>query len=112
MRFELELEIFEGRLELADLPEAWNTRMVEYLGVEVPDDARGVLQDVHWAGGTFGYFPTYSLGNVIAAQIWDTAQADAARPGRPDRATASWCRCATGSASASTVMEASSCPRR
>jgi carboxypeptidase Taq len=76
MRFELELEIFEGRLKLADLPEAWNTRMAEYLGVEVPDDARGVLQDVHWAGGTFGYFPTYSLGNVIAAQIWDAAQAD------------------------------------
>jgi carboxypeptidase Taq len=74
MRFELELEIFEGRLELTDLPEAWNTRMAEYLGVEVPDDARGVLQDVHWAGGTFGYFPTYSLGNVIAAQIWDTAR--------------------------------------
>jgi carboxypeptidase Taq len=75
MRFELELEIFEGRLELTELPEAWNARMAEYLGVEVPDHARGVLQDVHWAGGTFGYFPTYSLGNVIAAQIWDTANA-------------------------------------
>ena len=75
MRFELELELFEGRLELADLPEAWNARMAEYLGVEVPDDARGVLQDVHWAAGAFGYFPTYSLGNVIAAQIWDAARA-------------------------------------
>ena len=73
LRFELELEIFEGRLELADLPEAWNARMAEYLGVEVPDDASGVLQDVHWSGGAFGYFPTYSLGNVIAAQIWDAA---------------------------------------
>ena len=71
MRFELELELLEGRLELADLPEAWNARIADYLGIEVPDDARGVLQDVHWAGGSFGYFPTYSLGNLIAAQIWD-----------------------------------------
>ena len=73
LRFELELELFEGQLEPADLPEAWNARMAEYLGVEVPDDAAGVLQDVHWSGGAFGYFPTYSLGNVIAAQIWDLA---------------------------------------
>src|SRR3954464_4786101 len=71
LRFELELEIFGGRLELRDLPEAWNDRMRDYLGVEVPDDANGVLQDVHWAGGTFGYFPTYALGNVIAGQLWD-----------------------------------------
>jgi len=74
MRFELELEVFEGGLELADLPEAWNARTAEYLGLEVPDDARGVLQDVHWAAGAFGYFPTYSLGNLIAAQIWDAAR--------------------------------------
>src|SRR6476646_3432278 len=73
LRFELEVELFEGRLEAADLPEAWNARMAEYLGLEVPDDAAGVLQDVHWSGGAFGYFPTYSLGNVIAAQIWDLA---------------------------------------
>ena len=111
MRFELELEIFEGRLELTDLPEAWNARMAEYLGVEVPDDARGVLQDVHWAGGTFGYFPTYSLGNVIAAQIWDAAHGRSPTWTRRS-ATASWCRCATGFASASTATEASSCPRR
>jgi carboxypeptidase Taq len=71
LRFELELEIFGGRLDLRDLPEAWNARMRDYLGVEVPDDANGVLQDVHWAGGTFGYFPTYALGNVIAGQLWD-----------------------------------------
>jgi carboxypeptidase Taq len=69
LRFELELEIFEQRLELADLPQAWNARVVEYLGVEVPDDAHGVLQDVHWAAGSFGYFPTYTLGNLYAAQI-------------------------------------------
>lgn len=73
LRFELELEIFEGRLALADLPEAWNARTEDYLGIEVPDDARGVLQDVHWAAGSFGYFPTYSLGNVIGGQIWANA---------------------------------------
>ena len=71
LRFELEIEIFTGKLELADLPDAWNARVAEYLGIEVPDDARGVLQDVHWAAGAFGYFPTYALGNVIAAQVWD-----------------------------------------
>jgi carboxypeptidase Taq len=76
IRFELELEIFEGGLELKELPEAWNARYREYLGLEVPDDAHGVLQDVHWAGGAFGYFPTYSLGNVIAGQLWVAAEAD------------------------------------
>jgi carboxypeptidase Taq len=75
MRFELEVELFEGRLEPAQLPEAWNARIGEYLGLEVPDDARGVLQDVHWAGAAFGYFPTYALGNLIAAQIWDSLAA-------------------------------------
>ena len=48
----------------------------DYLGIEVPDDAHGVLQDVHWPGGAFGYFPTYSLGNVIAGQLWDAAERD------------------------------------
>ena len=76
LRFELELEIFEERLELEDLPEAWNARMGDYLGTEVPDDAQGVLQDVHWGAGYFGYFPTYSLGNIIAGQIWDAMLAD------------------------------------
>jgi carboxypeptidase Taq len=76
LRFELELEIFEGGLALTDLPEAWNQRYRDYLGLEVPDDARGVLQDVHWAGGAFGYFPTYSLGNVIAGQLWEAAGRD------------------------------------
>ena len=76
IRFELELEIFEDRLALAELPEAWNARYRDYLGVEVPDDAHGVLQDVHWPGGAFGYFPTYSLGNIIAGQLWDAAGRD------------------------------------
>jgi carboxypeptidase Taq len=73
LRFELELALFEGRLAPADLPDAWAELTREYLGLEVPDDASGVLQDVHWSGGAFGYFPTYSLGNVIAAQIWEQA---------------------------------------
>jgi carboxypeptidase Taq len=76
IRFELELEIFEGGLELDELPEAWNARYRDYLGVEVPDDAHGVLQDVHWPSGAFGYFPTYSLGNVIAGQLWEAAGRD------------------------------------
>jgi carboxypeptidase Taq len=76
IRFELELEIFEGGLELEDLPEAWNARYRDYLGLEVPDDAHGVLQDVHWPSGAFGYFPTYSLGNVIAGQLWEAASRD------------------------------------
>jgi carboxypeptidase Taq len=73
LRFELEQELIENRLAVKDLPEAWNARMEEYLGVEVPDDARGVLQDMHWAAGGLGYFPTYSLGNVISVQIWERA---------------------------------------
>jgi len=76
IRFELELEIFEEGLPLADLPETWNARYRDYLGIEVPDDAHGVLQDVHWPGGAFGYFPTYSLGNVIAGQLWEAAGRD------------------------------------
>ncbi|MFL5951574.1 MAG: carboxypeptidase M32 [Gaiellaceae bacterium] len=73
LRFELEQDLIDGRLEVSDLPQAWNERMESYLGVEVPDDARGVLQDMHWSGGAVGYFPTYALGNVISVQIWERA---------------------------------------
>jgi carboxypeptidase Taq len=76
LRFELEQELIEDRIPVKDLPEAWNARMDEYLGIDVPDDARGVLQDMHWAGGGLGYFPTYSLGNVISVQIWERALED------------------------------------
>jgi len=76
LRFELEREMIAGTVDLADLPEAWNARMRELLGVEVPDDARGVLQDVHWGTGDIGYFATYALGNLIAAQLWERAQAE------------------------------------
>jgi carboxypeptidase Taq len=78
LRFELEQELIDGRLPVKDLPRAWNERMAEYLGVEVPDDGQGVLQDMHWAGGSFGYFPTYSLGNVISVQIWERLKEDLA----------------------------------
>jgi carboxypeptidase Taq len=76
LRFELEQELIEDRIPVKDLPEAWNERMDEYLGIDVPDDAHGVLQDMHWAGGGLGYFPTYSLGNVISVQIWERALDD------------------------------------
>lgn len=75
-RFELEMDLIEGRLAVADLPEAWNARYREYLGIEVPDDAHGCLQDVHWSHGMFGYFPTYTLGNLYAAQVFETACAE------------------------------------
>jgi len=76
LRFELEQALIEGEVSVADLPEAWNARAKEYLGLDVPDDAHGVLQDVHWSGGAIGYFPTYALGNLIAGQIWQRAHAD------------------------------------
>jgi carboxypeptidase Taq len=76
LRFELEQDLIDGRLTVADLPAAWDGRMEEYLGVQVPDDAHGVLQDMHWAAGSVGYFPTYALGNVISVQIWERALED------------------------------------
>jgi carboxypeptidase Taq len=71
LRFELERALISGELPVSDLPEAWNTRMREYLGVEVPSHAEGVMQDVHWSEGLIGYFPTYALGNLIAGQLWE-----------------------------------------
>ena len=75
LRFELEQELLTGRLAVKDLPDAWNSRFEELLGVSVPDDAHGVLQDAHWSGGGFGYFPTYLLGTVLSVQIWERALA-------------------------------------
>jgi carboxypeptidase Taq len=74
LRFELERELLAGTVAVRDLPEVWNARMKQSLGVDVPDDAHGVLQDVHWSAGLFGYFPTYQLGNVISVQIWEVAR--------------------------------------
>jgi carboxypeptidase Taq len=76
LRFELELALIEGGLDVADLPGAWNDGMRRLLGVEVPDDASGVLQDGHWSGGAFGYFPSYAIGCLIAAQLWQQIEAE------------------------------------
>jgi carboxypeptidase Taq len=71
LRLELEIALMEGSLEVKHLPEAWNTRMKEYLGITSPNDRLGVLQDIHWSGGMIGYFPTYALGNLISVQLWE-----------------------------------------
>ncbi len=72
-RFELERELINGGLEVQDLPEAWNAKIQDYLGLTPPDDRDGVMQDVHWSAGHFGYFPTYTLGNIYAAQFFARA---------------------------------------
>jgi carboxypeptidase Taq len=76
LRFELEQDLIERRLTVADLPQAWNAKVKDYLGIDVPDDAHGVLQDVHWSGMAIGYFPTYALGNLIAGELWQRAHSD------------------------------------
>jgi carboxypeptidase Taq len=76
LRFELEQELLDESFPLERLPEEWNRRMYDLLGVEVPDDTHGVLQDTHWAIGAIGYFATYALGNLISAQLWERITAD------------------------------------
>lgn len=76
VRFELERGIFSGDMKVKDLPSLWNAKYKEYLGVDVPDDRRGCLQDVHWSFGLIGYFPTYTLGNLYAAQFWEKINTD------------------------------------
>ncbi|MBX9788070.1 MAG: carboxypeptidase M32 [Pirellulales bacterium] len=76
VRFELEQELLTGDLEVADLPDAWHDRYHHYLGVTPQNHAEGVLQDIHWSAGAIGYFPTYSLGNLYAAQFFEQAEAD------------------------------------
>jgi carboxypeptidase Taq len=76
IRFELELDLINDELQVTDLPEAWHAKYREYLGIQSPNDADGVLQDVHWSSGAFGYFPTYSLGNLYAAQFFEKAGDD------------------------------------
>ncbi len=75
LRFELEAAILEGNVQVADLAEEWHSRMDDMLGVTPPNDAQGVLQDMHWSGGSVGYFPTYTLGNVLSVQLWERALA-------------------------------------
>ena len=70
VRYEVEKEIIENGVDVSKLPELWNRKYKEYLGVEPETDTEGILQDIHWAGGDFGYFPSYALGSAIAAQIY------------------------------------------
>ncbi len=71
LRFEMEVRLIDGDLAVADVPAVWNAEFEKMLGLKVPDDARGCLQDIHWSLGAFGYFPTYTLGNLNAAQLMD-----------------------------------------
>ncbi len=80
LRFELETALLSGELSVADAPAAWNAKMQEYFGLTPPDDAAGVLQDVHWSAGLIGYFPTYTLGNILSVQLY--AEADKSTGGR------------------------------
>ena len=73
LRFEIERDLFAGKIAVGDLPGIWNQKMKDYLDVDVPNDAVGVMQDVHWSEGLFGYFPTYSLGNLYGAQLFAAA---------------------------------------
>ncbi|MFI5148561.1 MAG: carboxypeptidase M32 [Bacteroidia bacterium] len=74
IRFEIEKALIEGSIEVNDLPALWNAKYKEYLGLDVPTDSQGVLQDIHWSHGSFGYFPTYSLGSFYAAQFYNQAE--------------------------------------
>ena len=76
LRFDLERELFSGRLDPADLPDAWRKKMRELLGVEPDLDTQGILQDVHWSIGAFGYFPSYALGNIYGLQFWEKLKSD------------------------------------
>ena len=101
LRYRLEKALLAGELEVADLPAAWNEGMRELLGVTPPDDRLGVLQDIHWSAGAFGYFPCYTLGAMIAAQLYEAMIA--AEPELPARiAQAISGRCSPGCAPTST----------
>ena len=76
LRFELERDMISGAVTPADLPEAFDAKLREYLGVEPANIVEGVLQDVHWSDSNFGYFPTYALGNVISIQLWERATSE------------------------------------
>lgn len=76
LRLEIEIALIEGKLQVRDLPVYWSAKMQEYLGILPPNDALGVLQDIHWSWGLFGYFSTYALGNLISVQLWEKINAD------------------------------------
>jgi carboxypeptidase Taq len=69
IRFELERDLFAGKIKIDELPQVWNQKYHDYLGVDVKDDSEGVMQDTHWASGLYGYFPSYALGNIYDGQI-------------------------------------------
>ncbi len=81
IRFELEVELLTGALAVSDLPSAWNEKYCEYLGITPLNDGEGCLQDVHWSRGSFGYFPTYTFGNLIGVQVWDSLNRDVPNTG-------------------------------
>ena len=74
IRFEIEKALIDGSIKVKDLPQIWNTKYKEYLNIDVPSDSQGVLQDIHWSHGSFGYFPTYSLGSFYATQFYNQAK--------------------------------------
>ncbi len=78
LRVDIESALIDGSLQIKDLPAAWNAKIKEYLGLDVPDDRRGVLQDVHWSVGQIGTFCNYTIGNVMAGQLYETATKDPA----------------------------------
>jgi carboxypeptidase Taq len=73
---DIEIDMVEGKVAVKDLPDIWNAKMEDFLGVTPPNAATGVLQDVHWSGGMIGYFSTYALGNLISAQLWEKIDQD------------------------------------
>jgi carboxypeptidase Taq len=83
LRLEIEIALMEGKVEVKDLPEIWNAKMEDYLGIVPPTDSEGVLQDIHWSFGGIGYFSTYALGNLISAQLWEKMLAE--MPNMPDQ---------------------------
>ena len=112
LRFELEQDIINGRVSLRDLPQVWNEQMRDYLGVDVPDDANGVLQDTHWASGLIGYFSTYLLGSVMSVQIWEKARRGRSAISRIRSNAESSAHSAGGSANTYTRTGGSTRPRR
>lgn len=80
VRFEIENQLVEGKLEVADAPALWNALYEKYLGVTPTDDAKGILQDVHWSGGGIGYFPTYTIGNILSVQWYEEAEKQLGSP--------------------------------
>ena len=76
LRFEIERDLISGNLDVEAVPQVWNDKMEEYLGVRPENDSEGCLQDIHWTHGSLGYFPTYSLGSVLAAQLFASAEED------------------------------------